>query len=63
MATVSVPVKQGNTPWHDYYNIQAQTKFIGAIDDKTALESLKPGMNVYIWVEGNEVKFASPVYK
>lgn len=63
MVTVSVPVKQGNTPWSDYYNLQAGTKFIGALDNKTALESLKAGMNVYIWVEGSDVTYASPVYK
>ncbi len=63
MVTVSVPVKQGATPWHDYYNLRAQTKFIGALDTNTALESLKPGMSVYIWVEGSDVTYASPVYK
>jgi hypothetical protein len=63
MVTVSVPVKQGSTPWSDYYNIQVGTKFIHAPDNQAALESLKPGMNLYIWVEGSDVTHASPVYK
>lgn len=61
--TLSVRVNENGSVRTDRYTLTATSHFMGGVEDKVAFAHLKPGMNVYIWTEGAEVKYASPIYR
>lgn len=48
---------------HEIRVINLATTFLGAVEDKVALASIKPGMSVNMWGNDTQVEFASVNYK
>lgn len=47
----------------EMFFLTAETQFRGSADDKTARNSLRPGMSVNIWAANARVVLASPNYR